>query len=308
MNGQKIWAWGAAGGDGCYLIARTDAGARPHEGLSELIVDMRAPGVEVRPLHQITGEAEFNEVFFTDARMPDDARLGAVGDGWRVAVTTLMNERVATAGGVFFAVAPLAGLTALAVWVVVFLVVRYASVASMASGAAIPLAAWLFGEPWPTVGNVLNWGTWLVFATEVVVMMCIVPSRKYWLRHHPLDVAVTVLTPPFAPAAWQAGRLYRVLRLMRLLRVFSLRRLLSLDGLKVAALTAVIAAQGANIDRIERLSRYPITSFELTVSGADGPDGQFKLRLRALPGRKVRRSCRSFSSGDHVRSAGWAGS
>ena len=90
-------------------------------------------------------------------------------------------------------------------------------------------------QPWPTIGTVLNWATWLVFATEVVVMLCIVPSKRTWLRSHILDVAVTVLTPPFAPAAWQAGRVYRVLRLMRLLRVFSLRRLLSLDGLKMAA-------------------------------------------------------------------------
>jgi alkylation response protein AidB-like acyl-CoA dehydrogenase len=68
--------------------------------MTAFLVDMKAPGVEVRPLYQITGEAEFNEVFFTDARMPDAARLGAEGDGWRVAVTTLMNERVSIGGAV----------------------------------------------------------------------------------------------------------------------------------------------------------------------------------------------------------------
>lgn len=119
-------------------------------------------------------------------------------------------------------------------------------------------------EPWPTIGNVLNWGTWLVFATEVVVMLCIVPSRRYWLRHHLLDVAVTVLTPPFAPAAWQAGRLYRVLRLMRLLRIFSLRRLLSLDGLKVAALTAVLTVGlgGIIVASIETTAQEPWTAWD----------------------------------------------
>jgi len=119
-------------------------------------------------------------------------------------------------------------------------------------------------QPWPTIGTVLNWATWSVFATEVVVMLCIVPSKRTWLRSHLLDVAVTVLTPPFAPAAWQAGRLYRVLRLMRLLRVFSLRRLLSLDGLKVAALTAVltIVLGGIVVASIETTPREPWTAWD----------------------------------------------
>ena len=76
---------------------------------------MHAPGVEVRPLYQITGEAEFNEVFFTDVRVPDADRLGGVGDGWRVALTTLMNERVAIGGGVGAAVRGRSA-TALRLW------------------------------------------------------------------------------------------------------------------------------------------------------------------------------------------------
>lgn len=95
------------------------------------------------------------------------------------------------------------------------------------------------GEPWPTVATLLNWATWLTFATEVVVMLWVVPRKRTWLRTHILDVAVTVLTPPFAPAAWQASRIYRLVRLLRLLRIFSVRRLLSLDGIRYAALTAV---------------------------------------------------------------------
>lgn len=119
-------------------------------------------------------------------------------------------------------------------------------------------------QPWPTIGTVLNWATWLVFATEVVVMLCIVPSKRTWLRSHILDVAVTVLTPPFAPAAWQAGRVYRVLRLMRLLRVFSLRRLLSLDGLKLAALTAVLTVVlgGIVVASIETTAKAPWTAWD----------------------------------------------
>ncbi len=119
-------------------------------------------------------------------------------------------------------------------------------------------------QPWPTIGMVLNWVTWLTFATEVVVMLAIVPRKRTWLRHHLLDVAVTVLTPPFAPAAWQAGRVYRVLRLLRLLRVFSLRRLLSLEGLKmaaVAALTTVIAG-GILVASIETTPQDPWTAWD----------------------------------------------
>src|SRR5205823_11057919 len=70
-----------------------------HKGMTYFVVDMHAPGVEVRPLRQITGEAEFNEVYLTDVRIPDRERLGDVGEGWRVSLTTLMNERVAIGGG-----------------------------------------------------------------------------------------------------------------------------------------------------------------------------------------------------------------
>lgn len=96
-----------------------------------------------------------------------------------------------------------------------------------------------FGEPWGTVSTVLNWGTWLVFFAEAVVMLAVVPDRRKWLRGHLLDVAVVVLTPPFAPQAWQNGRLFRLVRLLRVFRVLALRRLLSLEGMKYAAMVAV---------------------------------------------------------------------
>ena len=95
VNGQKVWTTLAHTSRWGMLVARTDADLPKHQGLTYFIVDMKQAGVEVRPLRQITGEAEFNEVYFTDARIPDSYRLGAVGDGWRVALTTLMNERVA---------------------------------------------------------------------------------------------------------------------------------------------------------------------------------------------------------------------
>jgi alkylation response protein AidB-like acyl-CoA dehydrogenase len=94
VNGQKVWTSLAHQARWGLLLARTDPDLPKHAGLSYFVVDMHAPGVEVRPLRQLTGEAEFNEVFFTDVRIPDTSRLGAVGEGWRVAGTTLMNERV----------------------------------------------------------------------------------------------------------------------------------------------------------------------------------------------------------------------
>ncbi len=100
VNGQKVWTTLAHTARWGMLVARTDPDVPKHRGMTYFIVDMHAPGVEVRPLRQITGDAEFNEVFFTDVRIPDHQRLDAVGAGWRVATTTLMNERVAIGGGV----------------------------------------------------------------------------------------------------------------------------------------------------------------------------------------------------------------
>jgi alkylation response protein AidB-like acyl-CoA dehydrogenase len=93
VNGQKVWNTLAHVADRGMLVARTDPDVPKHKGLTYFMVDMHAAGVEVRPLRQITGEAEFNEVYFTDVRVHDHDRIGDVGDGWRVSMTTLMNER-----------------------------------------------------------------------------------------------------------------------------------------------------------------------------------------------------------------------
>jgi alkylation response protein AidB-like acyl-CoA dehydrogenase len=99
INGQKVWTSLAHEARWGILVTRSNPDVPKHQGMTYFICDMRSPGVEVRPLRQITGEAEFNEVFFTDVRIPDSLRLGGVGEGWKVAQTTLMNERVAIGGG-----------------------------------------------------------------------------------------------------------------------------------------------------------------------------------------------------------------
>jgi alkylation response protein AidB-like acyl-CoA dehydrogenase len=93
VNGQKVWSSFAHLADWCILVVRTDPAAAKHAGLSFLLVDMHLPGVEVRPLTQITGDPEFNEIFFTDVHVPMESMLGKPGDGWRVAMTTLLHER-----------------------------------------------------------------------------------------------------------------------------------------------------------------------------------------------------------------------
>jgi alkylation response protein AidB-like acyl-CoA dehydrogenase len=97
VNGQKVWTTLGHIADWCMLLVRTDPDAPKHRGLSYLLVDMKSPGITVRPLRQMTGEAEFNEMFFEDVRVPRQNLLGGLNEGWRVATTTLMNERGTTA-------------------------------------------------------------------------------------------------------------------------------------------------------------------------------------------------------------------
>jgi acyl-CoA dehydrogenase len=99
ITGQKVWTSGAQYSDVGEIIARSDPDLPKHKGLTGFLVDMKAPGVDVRPLRQMTGGASFNEVFFTEVRVPDDHRLGDVNNGWAVALTTLMNERAAIGAG-----------------------------------------------------------------------------------------------------------------------------------------------------------------------------------------------------------------
>lgn len=98
VNGQKVWTTVAHLARWGMVVTRTDPQLPKHQGMTYFIMDMHADGVEVRPLRQITGDAEFNEVYMTDVRIPDENRIGERGDGWRVALTTLMNERVAIGG------------------------------------------------------------------------------------------------------------------------------------------------------------------------------------------------------------------
>jgi alkylation response protein AidB-like acyl-CoA dehydrogenase len=98
VNGQKTWCSGAQHAQFGILIARTDPAAPKHKGITYFLLDMKTPGIEVRPLVEMTGEARFNEVFLNDVRVPDSARLGAVGQGWAIAQTTLMHERMSMGG------------------------------------------------------------------------------------------------------------------------------------------------------------------------------------------------------------------
>jgi acyl-CoA dehydrogenase len=99
INGQKIWTSGAQHSDHGLLIARTDPNVPKHKGLTMFFLSMRTPGIEIRPIKQVNGDSGFNEVFFTDVRIPGAQRLGAVGQGWEVSLTTLMNERLAIGAG-----------------------------------------------------------------------------------------------------------------------------------------------------------------------------------------------------------------
>ena len=99
INGQKIWTSGAHYSDWGILVLRTDPDVPKHQGLSYFFLDMKSPGIEIKPIKQISGAANFNEVYFTDVRVSDTQRLGEVGQGWQVALTTLMNERASIGGG-----------------------------------------------------------------------------------------------------------------------------------------------------------------------------------------------------------------
>ena len=99
INGQKIWTTGAQFCDWGILVVRSDPNAKKHAGLTYFVVDMHSAGIEIRPIHQINGGQGFNEVFFTDVRIPDANRISDIGHGWAVALTTLMNERAPSGGG-----------------------------------------------------------------------------------------------------------------------------------------------------------------------------------------------------------------
>jgi len=99
VNGQKVWTSGAHYSDWGLLLARSDPDAPKHKGITAFLLDMRAPGIDVRPLRQINGASHFNEVFLADVRVPETCRLGATGEGWRVANTMLSNERAMIGSG-----------------------------------------------------------------------------------------------------------------------------------------------------------------------------------------------------------------
>lgn len=99
INGQKIWTSGAHYSDWGILVVRTDPTVAKHKGLTYFYVDMKSPGIEIKPIRQLSGDANFNEVYFTDVRIPDSQRLGEIGQGWQVSLTTLMNERASIGAG-----------------------------------------------------------------------------------------------------------------------------------------------------------------------------------------------------------------
>ena len=99
VNGQKVWTSGAHYSDYGIVLVRTNPDVPKHKGLTMFWLDLKSPGIEIRPIHQMSGGSNFNEVYFTDVRIPDSQRLGAVDDGWKVALVTLMNERLAVGGG-----------------------------------------------------------------------------------------------------------------------------------------------------------------------------------------------------------------
>jgi alkylation response protein AidB-like acyl-CoA dehydrogenase len=149
INGQKVWTTLAHIASYGLLIARTNPDVPKHKGITAFLVDMNGPGVEVLPLYQVTGEAEFNECFFSDARIPDSLRLGGIGEGWGVSITTLMNERVSIGGTVPPQSSGLIG-EALKIWKK-----RWAG-RSDAYAAAVRselLQAWVRNE----VGRLTNW-------------------------------------------------------------------------------------------------------------------------------------------------------
>jgi alkylation response protein AidB-like acyl-CoA dehydrogenase len=107
LNGQKIWTSGAHYSDFGIIVTRTDPNVPKHKGLTMFFIDMKSPGIEIRPIKQINGDRAFNEVFFTNVRIPDSQRLGAVGQGWQVSLVTLMNERLAVGGSLATSVDPM---------------------------------------------------------------------------------------------------------------------------------------------------------------------------------------------------------
>jgi alkylation response protein AidB-like acyl-CoA dehydrogenase len=102
INGQKVWTSGAHYCDYGIVIVRTNVDVPKHKGMTMFWLDMKSPGIEVRPIHQMSGASDFNEVYFTDVRVKDSQRLGAVDEGWGVSLVTLMNERLAVGGGTGF--------------------------------------------------------------------------------------------------------------------------------------------------------------------------------------------------------------